>query len=102
MSSVNGSVSSKVSMMIEGFTNCVCKSVNVIEKEGKKPLVFISLIDKDSFEVTGDMIYLNKEINITEITRLKSLEKKEVYAVIRLSEYNQRPSVAITSMIEAK
>lgn len=82
-------------LSIDGYKNVAVKSVNILEREGKKPLVFIDLADADTFKSTGEMMYLKKDLTINEMTYLKNLEAKHVKAVLQLGTYNNRPSVNI-------
>lgn len=99
LSSTN--VLEKSGIKVEGFKNCVAKSVNVRERDGKAPLVFIELIDMDTFETTGELLLLKQDLKMDEVFKLKSLEKQAVKATLKLGTYNGRSSVNVTEMIAA-
>lgn len=86
-------------LVVEDFKNVVCKSVNIREREGKKPLVFIELMDFDTFNTTGEMLLLNNDLALDQVMALKQLERKKVKATLRVSPYNGRTSLNITNMI---
>ena len=86
-------------IMINDFVNVAVKSVNVLDREGKKPLVFIDLVDTDSFQNTGEMMYLKKDLTTNDIMNLKSLERKKVRASLAIGIYNNRPSINITDLV---
>lgn len=85
-------------LVISGFDKVVLKSVKVIEKEGKKPLVFVNLVDFNSFDDTGDMIFLKQDLSVNDIATLKSLEKKQVRAVLTINEFNGKKSYVVTDV----
>lgn len=87
-----------MSLVVEGYKTVAVKKVNLLEREGKKPLVFIELVDPESFESTGEMMYLNQDADLNALMSLKSLERKKVKATLRLGTYNNRPSVNITNV----
>ena len=70
----------------------------MLEREGKKPLVFIELVDPETFDDTGEMMYLNPDADLNHLLSLKQLERKKVKAVLKLGKYNNRPSTNIVSI----
>lgn len=89
-------------LVVDGYKKVLLKSVNVLEREGKKPLVFINLHDCDSLDETGDIILLKDNVDMNYIMSLKEHEKKPVKAILRLSNYNGRSSIAVTDVIPIK
>lgn len=86
------------SLVVQDFMNVAVKSVNVIERADKKPLVFIDLVDTDTFQNTGEMMYLKKDMTMNDIMSLKQLERKKVKAVLTIGVYNNRPSVNLVEV----
>jgi hypothetical protein len=85
-------------LVVNGYENLVLKSVDVIERENKNPLVFVEFIDTDTFESTGQIIYLKEDMNINYISSLKSLEKKPVKATVQINTYNGRSSLSVLDL----
>jgi hypothetical protein len=80
------------SLSIQGFEKMILKSVKVIEKEGKKPLVFVKFVDFNTFDDTDDFIFIQENLTFDTIASLKALEKKPVKAVLSNNEFNGRKS----------
>lgn len=78
---------------VEGYSDVRLKSFSIIEREGKKPVYFVELADASTFETTGEMILL-KQLTTEEAFKIKALETKAVKAVLRVSPYNGRSSIA--------
>jgi hypothetical protein len=89
------------SIGVKGFEETVLKAVKVIEREGKKPLVFVDLMDFKTFDTTGEMMFMNKDMSIDLISSLKALEKKLVKAVLFIGTYNGKTSINVNEIIPA-
>lgn len=87
-----------MSLVVADFKNVAVKKVNLLEREGKKPLAFIELVDTETFESTGEMMYLNQEATLNDLMALKALERKKVKATLKMGTYNNRPSVNVVSV----
>lgn len=89
-------------LVVDGYEKVLLKSVNVLEREGKKPLVFVNFHDCESLDETGDMILLKDNMDMNYIMSLKEYEKKPVKAILRLSTYNGRSSISVADVIPLK
>lgn len=88
------------SLVVQGFKNTVLKSVKVIQKEGKKPLVFVCFMDFDTFEDTGDLIFVKENLTVDDLANLKVLEKKQVKATIVPNTYNGKTSFIAVDIVK--
>lgn len=88
-------------LVVAGFEKTILKSVKIVEKEGKKPLVFVNFVDFHTFNDTGDYIFLKENLTIDEIANLKSLQLKPVKATLTLNEFNGKKSFVITDVVPA-
>lgn len=87
------------SLVVSDFKKVTVKSVNILEREGKKPLAFVNLVDLETFETTGEMLYLKKDVTLKDLMELKSLERKNVKATLQIGMYNNRPSINIVDLV---
>lgn len=89
------------SISIVGFEKMILKKIRVVQKEGKKPLVFVEFVDFATFETSGDLIFMPETIDMDIITSLKALEKKPVKADLACNTYNGRSSFVVKKIIAA-
>lgn len=84
----------KSNLVVSEFSNVVLKSFNVFQREGKATLYFVEFVDAQTFETTGEMMFLKKDFSQADALQMAKLEKQKVRAEIRVSPYNGRSSVA--------
>lgn len=90
---------SNSSMVISDFKNVVLKDVRIWEKEGRKSLAFVDFVDIDSYQTTGDMLYLKENTTTNDLLKLKDLVKKKVKVVLALGIYNNRTTINVVDII---
>jgi hypothetical protein len=85
--------------LVQGFEDVVLKDVSIVEREGKKPLIFVEFVDRKTFASTGQMMFISEEQKAHDITPLKL---QSVDAVIGLDVYNNRTSVTVHKITARK
>ncbi len=77
-------------LLLQGYEKkTILKKVNVIERQGKSPLTFVDFVNPDTYESTGDFIFINNKI---PVETLKAMIGKEVKASIEIGSYQGRQS----------
>ncbi|MEC1715002.1 hypothetical protein [Schinkia azotoformans] len=87
------------SLVVSDFKNVVVRNVRVWERQGKQPLAFVDFVDTDTYQTTGDMLYLKENSTLNDLMQLKSLEKKKVKVVLQLGIYNNRTTINVSDII---
>ncbi|MED4350878.1 hypothetical protein P9265_00830 [Schinkia azotoformans] len=87
------------SLVVSDFKNVVVKGVRVLERPGKAPLAFVDFVDTDTYQTTGDMLYLKENSTLNDLMQLKSLEKKKVKVVLQLGIYNNRTTTNVVDIV---
>lgn len=87
------------SLVVSDFKNVVVKDVRVWERQGKAPLAFVDFVDTDTYQTTGDMLYLKENTTLNDLLKLQDLKKKKVKVVLQLGIYNNRTTINVSDII---
>lgn len=84
-------------LKVQDFKNVVLKEFREFSREGKTTLYFCELVDTDTFQTTGQMMYLGQDA-----FNVKALERQKVDATIQLGVFNNRSSVNVVEIKPAQ
>lgn len=81
----------KSNLVINGFEKLVLKEVKVVERNEKSPLIFVEFVDADTYQTSGELMFISDTQKAHDVTPLKL---QQVKATLELSIYNNRTSIA--------
>lgn len=84
-------------LILNGFKNIILKDVKLVNREGKKPLCFVNLVDTDTHDHSGDIMFMSEDRDFNVYT-LEALQGLKVKAKLTLSIYNNRPSLTVSKI----